>query len=209
VEFALLLYTQVTFNMIQNKKIILASQSPRRQELLGKLDVEFHIQVMDIDETFPPELDPFKIPEYLARLKSDPFNGKVPEDTVVITSDTVVINNGKIMGKPHDVTDALSMILELSNKTHYVATGVCLQFSDRKISFSNVSEVLFEEISEKEARYYTHKFQPLDKAGAYGVQEWIGQAKIKQINGCYYNIMGLPLNALYNSLIEEKVIRLA
>lgn len=195
--------------MIQNKKIILASQSPRRQELLGKLDVKFDIQVMDIDETFPPELDPFKVPEYLARLKSDPFNGKVPKDTVVITSDTVVINNGKIMGKPHDVTDALSMILELSNKIHYVATGVCLQFNDRKISFSNVSEVEFEEISEKEARYYTKNFNSLDKAGAYGVQEWIGQAKIKRINGCYYNIMGLPLNALYNSLIEENVIRLS
>ena len=194
--------------MIQSKKIILASQSPRRQELLGKLDVKFDIQVMDLDETFPPELDPFKVPEYLARLKSDPFNGKVPEDSVVITSDTVVINNGKIMGKPHDITDALSMILELSNKTHYVATGVCLQFSDRKTSFSNVSEVQFEEISENEARYYSQNFNSLDKAGAYGVQEWIGQAKIKRINGCYYNIMGLPLNALYNALISEEVIRL-
>jgi len=195
--------------MIQNKKIILASQSPRRQELLGKLDVTFDIQIMDIDETFPPELDPFKVPEYLARLKSDPFNGKVPEDTVVITSDTVVINNNKIMGKPGDATDALSMVLELSDKAHFVATGVCLQFSDRKISFTNISEVEFESVSEQEARYYIDKFQPLDKAGAYGIQEWIGQAKIKRINGCYYNIMGLPLNVLYNTLIEEKVIRLA
>lgn len=195
--------------MIQKKRIILASKSPRRQELLGKLDIKFDIQALDIDETFPPELDPFKVPEYLARLKSDPFNEKVAQDTVVITSDTVVINNGKIMGKPNDLTDALSMILELSNKTHYVATGVCLQFSDRKISFTSVSEVKFEKISEKEARYYTQKFKPLDKAGAYGVQEWIGQAKIKNINGCYYNIMGLPLNALYNSLIEEDVISIS
>jgi|TARA_B110000261_G_C13026343_1_gene334311 septum formation protein len=195
--------------MIQNKKIILASKSPRRQELLGKLDVTFDIQLKDIDEVFPPELDPFKVPEYLALLKSEVFNGKVAEDTVVITSDTVVINNNKIMGKPSDVTDALSMVLELSEKTHFVITGVCLQFSNRKISFSSVSEVEFESISEQEAKYYIDKFKPLDKAGAYGVQEWIGQAKIKRINGCYYNIMGLPLNALYNTLIEEEVIRLA
>lgn len=195
--------------MIQNYKIILASQSPRRQELLGKLDVDFDIQVMDIDETFPPNMDPYKVPEYLARLKSDPFNGKTPEDTCVITSDTVVINNGKIMGKPGDATDALSMVLELGNKKHTVVTGVCLQFSDRKLSFTNVSEVEFESVSEEEARYYINKFQPLDKAGAYGIQEWIGQARIKKINGCYYNIMGLPLNALYNALIEEKVIRVA
>jgi septum formation protein len=195
--------------MIQNKKIILASKSPRRQELLGKLDVTFDIQLKDIDEVFPPELDPFKVPEYLALLKSEVFNGKVAEDTVVITSDTVVINNNKIMGKPSDATDALSMVLELSEKTHFVITGVCLQFSNRKISFSSVSEVEFESISEQEAKYYIDKFKPLDKAGAYGVQEWIGQAKIKRINGCYYNIMGLPLNALYNTLIEEKVISLA
>ena len=192
--------------MVQNKTIILASKSPRRQELLGKLDVNFNIEVMDIDETFPPELDPFKVPEYLARLKSDPFNDKVVENTVVITSDTVVINDGKIMGKPNDLTDAMSMILELSNKTHYVATGVCLHFSNRKISFTSISEVQFEKISENEAKYYTQKFKPLDKAGAYGVQEWIGQTKIKNINGCYYNIMGLPLNTLYNYLIEEEVI---
>lgn len=195
--------------MIQNKKIILASQSPRRQELLGQLDVNFEIQVMDLDETFPPEMDPYKVPEYLSRLKSDPFNGIVNEDTVVITSDTVVINNNKIMGKPGDKTDALSMVLELGGKTHDVVTGVCLQFSDRKISFTKISQVEFESISEDEARYYINKFQPLDKAGAYGIQEWIGQARIKGIKGCYYNIMGLPLNALYNALIEEKVIVVA
>lgn len=195
--------------MIQNKKIILASQSPRRQELLGKLDVEFDIQVMDLDETYPPEMDPYQVPEYLSRLKSDPFNGKVPEDTVIITSDTVVINNNKIMGKPSDKTDALSMVLELGSKTHDVVTGVCLQFSDRKISFTNISKVEFESISEDEARYYVNKFVPTDKAGAYGIQEWVGQARIKGIQGCYYNIMGLPLNALYNALIEEKVIRVA
>lgn len=196
--------------MIQNKKIILASQSPRRHELLAKLDVTFDIQAMDLDETYPPNLDPFEVPEYLARLKSDPFNGKVPEDTVVITSDTVVINDkNKIMGKPHDETDALSMVLELGSKTHSVVTGVCLQFNDRKLSFSNVSKVEFESISEQEARYYVKNFNSIDKAGAYGVQEWIGQARIKGIVGCYYNIMGLPLNALYNALIEEKVIRVA
>lgn len=192
--------------MVQHKKVILASQSPRRQELLAKLGVKFDIQILGIDETYPPELSPYEVPEYLARLKSDPFNGKVNEDTCVITSDTVVIYNDRILGKPSDATDALSMILELSNKEHYVVTGVCLQFNNRKVSFTNTSKVIFETVSEAEARFYINEFKPLDKAGAYGIQEWIGQAKIQKIDGCYYNIMGLPLNALYNKLIEEKVL---
>lgn len=192
--------------MVQHKKVILASSSPRRQELLTKLGVEFDIQVTGIDETYPPELSPYEVPEYLARLKSDPFNGTVKDGSVVITSDTVVIYNDRILGKPADATDALSMILELSNKEHYVVTGVCLQFHDRKVSFSNISKVEFEKVLEAEARYYINAFKPLDKAGAYGIQEWIGQARIKKIDGCYYNIMGLPLNALYNKLVEEKVL---
>lgn len=192
--------------MVQHKKVILGSSSPRRQELLAKLGVKFDIQVTGIDETYPPEKSPYEVPEYLARLKSDPFNGTVADDSVVITSDTVVIYNDRILGKPADATDALSMILELSNKEHFVVTGVCLQFPDRKVSFSNISKVQFETVSEAEARFYINQFQPLDKAGAYGIQEWIGQARIKKIDGCYYNIMGLPLNALYNKLIEEKVL---
>ena len=192
--------------MVQHKKVILGSLSPRRQDLLARLGVKFDIQVTGIDETYPPEMSPYEVPEYLARLKSDPFNDTVEEGTVVITSDTVVIYNDRILGKPTDATDALSMILELSNKEHYVVTGVCLQFHDRKISFSNISKVIFETVSEAEARHYINEFKPLDKAGAYGIQEWIGQARIKKIDGCYYNIMGLPLNALYNKLIEEKVL---
>lgn len=192
--------------MVQHKKVILASQSPRRQELLAKLGVKFDIQVLGIDETYPPELSPYEVPEYLARLKSDPFNGKVDTDSCVITSDTVVIYNDRILGKPTDATDALSMIMELSNKEHYVVTGVCLQFNDRKVSFTNTSKVYFGPVSEAEARFYIKEFKPLDKAGAYGIQEWIGQARIQKIDGCYYNIMGLPLNALYNKLIEEKVL---
>ncbi len=192
--------------MVQHKKVILASQSPRRQELLAKLGVKFDIKVLGIDETYPPELSPYEVPEYLARLKSDPFNGKVDADSCVITSDTVVIYSDRILGKPTDATDALSMIMELSNKEHYVVTGVCLQFNDRKVSFTNTSKVYFGPVSEAEARFYINEFKPLDKAGAYGIQEWIGQARIQKIDGCYYNIMGLPLNALYNKLIEEKVL---
>ena len=141
----------------------------------------FDIQVLNIDETYPPEISPFDVPEYLARLKGDPYNGKVAEDTVVITSDTVVIYQDRILGKPTDGTDALSMIQELSGKEHDVVTGVCLQFHDRKISFSSTSKVIFDEITDAEARFYVNKFQPLDKAGAYGIQEWIGQAKIQKM----------------------------
>ncbi len=192
--------------MIQHKKVILGSSSPRRKELLTKLKVKFDIKVNKIDENFPPQMPSLDVPEYLARLKGDTFNGTVSEDTCVITSDTVVIYNNKILGKPNDATDALSMILELSDKEHYVVTGVCLNFNDRKLSFSNVSKVVFEEVSEAEANFYVNEYKPLDKAGAYGIQEWIGQAKIKKIDGCFYNIMGLPLNALYNKLIKEKVL---
>ena len=194
--------------MVQHKKVILASKSPRRQELLKQLGVEFEIQVLNIDEAYPPEISPFDVPEYLARLKGDPYNGKVAKNTVVITSDTVVIYQNRILGKPNDKTDALSMIQELSGKEHYVVTGVCLQFYNRKISFSNSSKVTFDKITEDEARFYVNKFEPLDKAGAYGIQEWIGQAKIQKIDGCYYNIMGLPLNKLYNALSKEGVLTL-
>ena len=192
--------------MIQQKKIILASQSPRRQELLKQLGVEFDVQVLSIDETYPSDLSPYDVPEYLARLKSEEFNAQKHEETCIITSDTVVIYDSKILGKPKDEKDALDMILKLSNKEHQVVTGVCLQFHDRIKSFSSISKVEFETISEAEADYYINNFKPLDKAGSYGIQEWIGQARIKKIDGCYYNIMGLPLNALYNSLIQEKVL---
>lgn len=194
--------------MIQYKKVILGSSSPRRKELLTQLKVKFDIKINNIDETFPPEISPFDVPEYLACLKGDAFNGTVGKDTCVITADTVVIYNDRILGKPTDATDALSMILELSDKEHYVVTGVCLLLHDKKISFSNISKVVFQEVTETEAKFYINEYKPFDKAGAYGVQEWIGQARIKKIDGCYYNIMGLPLNDLYNELIKEKVITL-
>jgi len=194
--------------MIQHKKIILGSQSPRRQKLLKQLGINYDIQVLSIDETYPSDLSPYDVPEYLASLKSEQFNTEKLENTCIITSDTVVILNDKILGKPIDKKDALKMILELSNKEHYVVTGVCLKFENKKKSFSSISKVEFETISESEANYYVNTFEPFDKAGSYGIQEWIGQARIKKINGCYYNIMGLPLNQLYNNLITEKVITL-
>ena len=192
--------------MIQNKKIILGSQSPRRQELLKQLGIEFEIEVLSINEIYPPDLSPYDVPEYLANLKSDQFSAKRLYKTCVITSDTVVIYNERILGKPLNKTDALSMIMELSNKEHYVITGVCLKFENKKKSFSSISKVEFEKISKAEANYYINTFEPLDKAGGYGIQEWIGQARIKKIDGCYYNIMGLPLNQLYNNLVQENVI---
>ncbi len=192
--------------MNQHKNIILASQSPRRQELLKSLGIQFDIKVISIDEIYPPHIANYEVPEYLARLKSNEFEAKELDNTCIITSDTVVINDDKIMGKPKNKDDALGMILELGNKEHHVVTGVCLQFHDRKKSFSSTSKVEFETISKAEANYYINNFEPLDKAGGYGIQEWIGQAKIRKIDGCYYNIMGLPLNALYNNLIQEKVL---
>lgn len=192
--------------MIQHKKVILGSASPRRKELLTKLGVKFDQQVFEIDETYPLDLSPYDVPEYLAKLKSHSFSNFIDENAVVITSDTVVVESNKILGKPTDESDALQMILKLSNKAHDVVTGVCLLFHNKRISFSNISKVYFEPISEQEAKFYIDTFSPLDKAGAYGIQEWIGQSRIRKIDGCYYNIMGLPLNALYNQFIKEKII---
>lgn len=192
--------------MIQHKKVILGSASPRRKELLTKLGVKFDQQVFEIDETYPLDLSPYDVPEYLAKLKSHSFSNLIDENAVVITSDTVVVDSNKILGKPTDESDALQMILKLSNKVHHVVTGVCLLFHNKRISFSNTSKVYFEPISEQEAKFYIDTFSPLDKAGAYGIQEWIGQSRIRKIDGCYYNIMGLPLNALYNQFIKEKII---
>jgi len=192
--------------MIQNKRIILGSQSPRRQELLNQIGIEYDIKVYGVEEIYPCNLSPFNVPEYLAKLKSDQFNTEKLENTCIITSDTVVIYDDKILGKPRNKKEALNMILDLSGKEHYVVTGVCLQLKNKRKSFSSVSNVEFETISQAEANYYINTFDPLDKAGSYGIQEWIGQTRIKKINGCYYNIMGLPLNQLYNNLIEEKVI---
>ncbi len=190
----------------QNHPIILASKSPRRQQLLLGIGLTFDIKTNPIEEIYSKEMDVYEVPVYLAKLKSTPFLNKRYDQDVVISSDTVVIVEGKILGKPKDAEDAIQMLLMLSQKTHEVVTGVCILKEGIRHAFSKVTRVTFDAVSESEAAYYVNTYAPMDKAGSYGIQEWIGYTKVSKIEGCYYNVMGFPLRDLYEKLKQLKVI---
>ena len=182
-------------------KLILASNSPRRRELLKGLDLDFEVKTLvGVEEVYPPELPVEQIAEFLAKLKADAYLPNLQENELLITADTVVCLDGKVFGKPQDEADAKQMLQTLSGRTHQVLTGVCLMSRGKKTSFTSVSDVSFSEISASEIDYYIQKYQPYDKAGAYGVQEWIGYVAVKHICGSYYNVMGLPIHRLYEEL---------
>lgn len=180
-------------------RLILASKSPRRQALLKSLDLDFEVRVKSIDESFPGTLEPLKVAEFLARKKSQAF-GELEIDELVITSDTTVLINSKILGKANSKEEAISMLESLSGKTHQVATGVCLRTSRLEVSFTEVTKVTFDQLNTEDITYYIDVYKPYDKAGAYGIQEWIGMVGINKIEGDYYNVMGLPLNRLHKEL---------
>ena len=190
----------------QNQSIILASKSPRRQELLKGVGLEFSIETRDVEEKYSRSLNVELVPEFLSKLKAEPFENGQYDDKVVITSDTVVVLEGSILEKPKGEQEAVDMLMRLSGKKHQVVTGVCVMVRGVKNTFSNSTIVSFDKITNSEAEYYVKEFKPMDKAGSYGIQEWIGYAKISKIEGCYYNVMGLPLRDLYNKLKELKVI---
>ena len=183
------------------KNIILASKSPRRKELLNLLDLDFKIEITEVNEVYPDNLEVYKIAEYLANLKANAFKN-IPNDTVVITADTIVILDKQILGKPKNKTEAAKMLLSLSNRNHKVMTGVCLKSKDKTISFSNTTKVFFKELSSSEINYYIENYKPFDKAGSYGIQEWIGAIGISKIEGSYFNVVGLPINQLFKNLKE-------
>lgn len=186
-------------------RIILASQSPRRREILKMLGVDFKVVVKDTDETFPPELQGGAIPEHIAVLKASAFDSdlqSLPDSTIIIASDTIVYIDNKVIGKPKGREDAIKMLKTLSGRCHQVLTGVCIKTKDRQRSFFAESKVWFRELSDDEITYYVDNYQPFDKAGAYAVQEWIGAAAIAKIEGSYYNVMGLPSQMLYNELLK-------
>jgi len=189
------------FPHLSNKEIILASKSPRRQTLFKELGLDFKVEVREVEEVYPPELAGREVPVFLAALKSEAF-GELADNQLLVTSDTVVVLDGKVIEKPKDAKDAKRMLKQLSGKTHKVFTGVCLRDGQKRSSFSSKTEVEFKELSNKEIQYYVEQFQPFDKAGSYGIQEWLGYIGIKGINGCYYNVMGLPLSKLYKELME-------
>lgn len=185
---------------LKKYEIILASQSPRRQQLLHDLGLEFKVQSMNVDESFPDNLQMEEVPVYLAELKATAFLPQLKNNQLVITADTIVWLDGHVMNKPSDYEDAYRMLSNLSGKKHQVVTGVCLLSSEKKVSFFVCTDVWFKELEEKEIRYYLDHYRPYDKAGAYGIQEWIGYIGIHHIEGSFFNVMGLPIQTLYEHL---------
>ena len=181
-------------------KIVLASKSPRRQELIKELGFDFEIRTKEVEEIYPTNLDPYKVPEFLAALKSNPIAPTLVQGEVLLTSDTIVLSEANILGKPKTEQEAFQMILSLSGKAHEVITGVQLKSLSKTISFSSITKVFFSELTEDEISYYINKYKPMDKAGSYGIQEWIGYIGVSKIEGCYYNVMGLPIHDVYQSL---------
>lgn len=185
-------------------KLLLASKSPRRRELLALLDVDYQIiELRKVDEIFPEDLSSQDVAPYLSSLKADAYADLPKSDEIVLTADTVVICDGTILGKPADEKTAIEMLTMLSGKTHRVVTGVTLMSQTKKVTFSETTLVSFDTLTDDVIRHYVEKYRPFDKAGAYGIQEWIGCVGINEIKGCYYNVMGLPLHSLYKHLKKE------
>lgn len=183
-----------------NIKWILGSQSPRRKELLAGIGVEFEVRIKDTEEVYPDSLPAEEVPAYLAKLKADALLPGLAENEVVICADTVVILDGEILGKPLDVEDAKKMLARLSGRRHTVITGVFIGSKNQQSSFSERTDVEFENLSEEEINFYINQYKPFDKAGSYGVQEWIGYVAVKRMEGTYTNVMGLPTNRLYKEI---------
>jgi septum formation protein len=191
-------------SQLNSYHIILGSRSPRRKELLSGLNIPFDVQDIDIEENYPEQLVGVDIPMFLAEKKADAFAEKMDENTLLITADTIVWHEGLVFGKPINKADATRMLKELSGKTHQVITGVCISTLNKRKTFHAISEVCFARLTPEEIEYYLQNYQPYDKAGAYGVQEWIGYVGVEHIEGSYYNVMGLPVQRLYAELKRWK-----
>ncbi|MBO9702456.1 MAG: septum formation protein Maf [Sporocytophaga sp.] len=189
--------------MNKNLNIILASNSPRRQQILKEAGIIFLVRSKNIPEDYPSDLPKRSISEYLAEKKAESFCDE-SQNSLIIAADTTVLVDGNILEKPVNQFDATRMLRELSGKYHEVITGVCLLHKNKKISFSDTTKVYFKELSEAEIRHYVETYKPFDKAGSYGIQEWIGLIGITGIEGSYFNVMGLPIHKVYESLKEFK-----
>ena len=188
---------------LEKYKVILASGSPRRRELMAGLGVNYEVRILpDVDESYPDTLQGEEIPLYIAKEKADAYIPMMQPDELIITADTIVWLDGKVLGKPRDREDALQMLRTMSGRTHEDFTGVCITTTDWQRSFTALTEERFGTLSEDEIIYYVDNFKPMDKAGAYGVQEWIGFIGVENISGSYYNIMGLPVQKLYRELLK-------
>ena len=188
-------------NNLKNKKIILASKSPRRKELLEKLGLEFEVKVFEgINEEYPDNLTHKQIARFLAEHKAGYYKNIITKNTVLITADTIVSTKKEILNKPKDYLQAIEMLGKLSGKKHKVITGVCILSATKKITFTCKTNVYFKTLSKKESEYYITNYKPYDKAGGYGIQEWIGYAGITKIKGSFFNVVGLPVQKIYTEL---------
>ncbi|NLO02736.1 MAG: septum formation protein Maf [Bacteroidales bacterium] len=189
-------------NWLPDYNYILASKSPRRQMLLRSLGINFKVKIKEVDEFYPQGMPGTEIPVYLAKLKALPFSGELTENDLLITADTVVWLDNKVLGKPSDKEEAVEMLQLLSGKEHQVISGVCLTSTRNQKTFYSVSGVNFRELALQEIEYYIETCKPFDKAGAYGIQEWIGYIGITHIEGSFYNVMGLPVQQLYSEILN-------
>ncbi|MES2577873.1 MAG: Maf-like protein [Bacteroidota bacterium] len=187
-------------NKLKKYTLILASGSPRRQQFFKDLDLDFEIRLKEIEEIYPPELKAEEITNYLAVLKASAFEGELKSNEILVTSDTIVWHNNTALGKPKDEQDALEILKSLSNTTHEVITSVCFKTNEKADVMHEVTKVTFNELSDESIRYYLENYKPYDKAGAYGIQEWIGFIGVSKIEGSYANVMGMPTDKVYEYL---------
>jgi len=187
-------------NKLQKYKLILASGSPRRQQFFKDLDLDFEIKLKEIEEIFPPELKAEEITNYLAELKANAFEGELKPNEILITSDTIVWHNYRALGKPKDEQDAFDILKSLSNATHEVITSVCFKTNTKTSLIHEITKVTFNKLSDEAIRYYIENYKPFDKAGAYGIQEWIGFVGVSKIEGSYANVMGMPTDKVFEYL---------
>ena len=188
------------FDNLSNYQIILASKSPRCQQLLAELGIHFKVKTFDTDESFPADLPVVDVPVFLAKQKAKPFENTISGTDLIITSDTIVAIQNEILGKPANYAEAFEMLEKLSGKLHQVITGVLLYSTQKSVAFTVITNVWFKQLSDQEIDYYITNFKPFDKAGAYGIQEWIGHIGVERIEGSYFNVMGLPVQKLYEIL---------
>lgn len=190
---------------LKDYRIILASNSPRRKELLAGLGIPFEVKTLPgIDEAYPDTLNPSEVAEYISREKANAYADRMEDDELLITADTVVVSGDEIMGKPENADDACRMLHRLSGTVHQVYTGVTLTTLNMQRSFTAATDVRFAKLTDEEVNYYVETFRPFDKAGAYGIQEWIGYVGVESIHGSYFNVMGLPIQRLYQELKKIK-----
>lgn len=192
---------QHSLRLVDGYKIILASNSPRRKELLGELGIDFEVRTLQgIDESYPDSLKGEDIPMYISSKKADAYKASMADDELIITADTIVYDQGRVLGKPKDAESARMMLRELSGHSHEVITGVSVVTKEKTVRFASTSRVFFDALTDDEINYYVQTYKPFDKAGAYGIQEWIGFIGVTRLEGSYFNVMGLPIQRLYKVL---------